>query len=1169
MALADDGPASQPAVPSFSIEDTQQDAERSSLDRALDEAAQTGQRVELLAQRGESREVFALPDGTLEEVSYAVPRWARSQGGWARVDTELAVENGTVRPVASTVGLELSAGGSDPLVRMSRHGRVVELTWPGGDLPRPVLDGSTAVYPEVIDGVDLQMLATEDGFASHLIVKTPEAASSPALDEITFGLAGEGLEVTVASGGGLEAVDPITGSAVFVAPPPSMWEAGPTESGPEPATGSSVRAGREATTAAAAAEPQSDPGDDGSGQGRVAPVEVEVSASGDELSLVPDQELLEDPEATFPIIVDPQWLTKKPTAWTGPNEAYPTQSYWQFKGNSTEGLGTCQGWTGCADGSTYRLYWQFDISAYRGKSILSASFNVPNTHSAVCSDRPVHLYHTNAINQNTTWNTVTASGFNIARVGTESFSYGGSQAGCAPSATAEFPIRGLMQDRADANGSQLTLGLRADSESDKNHWKKFSKNASLRVQYNVPPDMVSTRMMSLEYGGMCAPHSDPAIFRTRGNMTVARASDDDGDSVRVEFRLQAWNGSAWAQYWTSGLVPSTGKASGSAFSVSMPSSVPQNGGSSAWTVRVYDGRAYSPWSDACFFKYDPNRPAAPKISSTTYPESNTEDPQDPWHRGVGHSGLFTFSSSSSDVVKFRYGINGNPRQDQERPASSPTIWVNPQNTGVHRVTVQAFDAAGNPSDIRTYLFRVGAGAVPVGAWTFDEGGTEYTPAGGAHLTEADSFSGSGLALDGAGDYVTSTVGRVNTEHTFSVEAWVKLDTLPHPGSIVVSQAATHKQGFKLYYQATQGRWMFGMYDGDTPDARPIVAVSDVPVRADEWTHLVGVHNNITRTVQLYVNGVGSEPRAANGFASTGPIMIGGAKYGSAAPDSFVDGVVDHVRTYARAVTEYEAAQLASAAAPEVASRWTFSQLDGASTPLRIGNEVPAGPDLVLAGGARVEADFGIVGEHNLLLSSDGSTPGAASTSGGGLPLDWGKSFTVTGYGGIPSEPVPAGGAMTFLSLTGVNEELIQVQAVPYEDPATSQGVVRWELKARAADSSSATVRTAVNGSNPYAYSQFHIAVTWDAPSKRLRLYVNGESPSGASPDGTGPVDGVVFSDPPDRLYLGRTMNAGSPVGVWPGAIDDVWLFNGALQQWQIDQLADTNDRDTVVPGEEQ
>lgn len=127
VALADEvDPV--PVESSLALEGTGQDPELSALQRALEEAAETGEPVELLSKRGESREVFAMPDGTVQENSYAVPHWARTDEGWTQVDTDLAVEDGAIQPVASTVGLEFSAGGDDALVRMSRHGRAVELT---------------------------------------------------------------------------------------------------------------------------------------------------------------------------------------------------------------------------------------------------------------------------------------------------------------------------------------------------------------------------------------------------------------------------------------------------------------------------------------------------------------------------------------------------------------------------------------------------------------------------------------------------------------------------------------------------------------------------------------------------------------------------------------------------------------------------------------------------------------------------------------------------------------------------------------------------------------------------------------------------------------------------------------------------------------------------------
>ncbi|MGW9399196.1 hypothetical protein [Streptomyces sp. NPDC055642] len=96
---------------------------------ALAEAERTGEPVEVSARRGESREVFATPEGHLEAREYLRPVWARGQDGWKRVDTDLVVTGeGTVAPKAMTVDVQFSGGGTTaPLVRMRRAGRELSL----------------------------------------------------------------------------------------------------------------------------------------------------------------------------------------------------------------------------------------------------------------------------------------------------------------------------------------------------------------------------------------------------------------------------------------------------------------------------------------------------------------------------------------------------------------------------------------------------------------------------------------------------------------------------------------------------------------------------------------------------------------------------------------------------------------------------------------------------------------------------------------------------------------------------------------------------------------------------------------------------------------------------------------------------------------------------------
>ncbi|MFD0396167.1 hypothetical protein ACFQ3Z_44675 [Streptomyces nogalater] len=136
------------------------------------------------------------------------------------------------------------------MIRLGKGGRSVTLDW-AGVLPQPVLDGPTATYPDVFDGVDLQLTATAEGYREVLVVTTPEAAQNPALEQVTLAASGDGLSVVPGAGGGLRAVDE-DGNAVFRGPAGQMWTPGDDETGPQTqlmrAPPPPPRAARRATT---------------------------------------------------------------------------------------------------------------------------------------------------------------------------------------------------------------------------------------------------------------------------------------------------------------------------------------------------------------------------------------------------------------------------------------------------------------------------------------------------------------------------------------------------------------------------------------------------------------------------------------------------------------------------------------------------------------------------------------------------------------------------------------------------------------------------------------------------------------------------------------------------------------------------------------------------------
>ncbi len=165
---------------------------------ALAEAQESGKRVEVTGERSERTTVFANPDGftfTLEESAVPV-RVPKSSGGWQAPDPTLEVRgDGTVGPKAAAVEMAFSGGGTDePLVKIADQGRSLQLGWPG-KLPKPELDGTSAVYAEVLPGVDLKMTASVEGFRHVLVVKTPEAAAQEELKQIDFALKATGLSL--------------------------------------------------------------------------------------------------------------------------------------------------------------------------------------------------------------------------------------------------------------------------------------------------------------------------------------------------------------------------------------------------------------------------------------------------------------------------------------------------------------------------------------------------------------------------------------------------------------------------------------------------------------------------------------------------------------------------------------------------------------------------------------------------------------------------------------------------------------------------------------------------------------------------------------------------------------------------------------------------------------
>ena len=248
------------------------------------------------------------------------------------------------------------------------------MSWPGR-LPAPVLDGSTAIYRNVLPEVDLRVTAGALGFSEVLVVHTRKAAANPKLRSLRFGLAGKGVTVSPAPGGGLAARD-AGGKNVFSAPAPLMWDA--TVAGAEPALAGQGARSADAPAGTARGGPAR--GDAGEGQPRL----HDHGAGPEDARRSADQAAdLHRPSldrAEYPAALDIGVEQAHPKIfWKNSTGPHRRQELRRLPGGRTEDC------SGCAD-HIIRSLFRMDIRAVKGKIILRRE--VPDRAAALLDLQP-------------------------------------------------------------------------------------------------------------------------------------------------------------------------------------------------------------------------------------------------------------------------------------------------------------------------------------------------------------------------------------------------------------------------------------------------------------------------------------------------------------------------------------------------------------------------------------------------------------------------------------------------------------------------------------------------------------------------------------------------------------------------------------------------------------
>jgi hypothetical protein len=552
-----------------------------------------------------------------------------------------------------------------------------------------------------------------------------------------------------------------------------------------------------------------------------------------------------------------------------------------------------------------------------------------------------------------------------------------------------------------------------------------------------------------------------------------------------------------------------------------------------WRARAGDGTEWGPWSSSggqgfCEFVYDNERPEKPTISAPGLPDDGM------WHGGVGDHEEFTFSGPSEDTAAYRYSFDG---QGWEivRPevlgASVIVRWA-PDSEGTHWVEVQALDRAANNSGNATHFFRIGEGREPAGHWTLED--AEHAP----------GSAGAGVSFDVTGPSRTEAVGAVRLDGTaeafltgehvidstepFAVSAWVRPATLGRDMTAVGQDSDTHDP-FSLGLSAGTGdpAWSLAL-----PTVDGTMQLKGGHPVADRWNHLAGVYDPVTRTAELFVNGVSVAVAEGVTAQQTGALQIG--RVDGAANWS---GALADVRVWDRLVFEDRLADLAHRE-PVRTGYWQFNEADNGRSA-----EYEGGQDFVLGGDAHIPppncapddifcTPEAVVGSSSLYLDGSGDHATTAEPV-----IDSDGSFTLAARVRLDANPTRD---MTVLSLPGEHTNALDLRY--------SADSHKWEVAVTDTDATGAEVTTV----SSWAYSEFasygdHLAVTYDASTGALKLYVNAQLTLSASIEtDTWSADG--------GLQIGRALTPDGWDRHLVGVVDEVRSYIGVLPESDIGRL---------------
>ncbi|MFF8975074.1 LamG-like jellyroll fold domain-containing protein [Streptomyces sp. NPDC014995] len=1184
-------------------------------------AAGTGEPVEVVSERTEYSRTEANPDGTFTLTQSTTPQRVRAKdGSWRDVDLTLERRaDGTVGPRASVVDLSFSAGGSGTgMIRMAAVEGSVTLGWPG-QLPKPTLEGPTATYPEVFQGVDLQLTATSEGYREVLVVKTAEAAANPQLNEVELTTSSAGLTLAASGGGGLRAFDG-DGNTVFNGPAGLMWDsAGDAGVQTQLLTGSAVSASDEP---AEGEVPQSQSPDKGDATA-VLPVQV----TDGEIAVKPDVEVLRGADTVYPVYIDPSMglTVSERTVLSSDGD-----SFWNFSGDY--GVGNCSrlGPWYCGSDYTNRMYFEFSPTKLAGKYVIDATFRAYETWSFSCSPQWVDLWRTNNISSATTW----PGPSQLDLMGDRQVSAGRGD-NCSPSqpdswiefndnpAETDENLTKTVRSFADGNFSRLTLMLRAKDENDPDAWKRFKENADLQVVYVLKPGYPVNVGAIPGYGAEahCSVDGNNPDVATRVDPTLQGrvrtlyppATDAEKGSLRAHFYVQKKTSSGFVDHWQVNEPTSGYDVNGDLEKVSLASGADGTVyrfkvlTQSFWTYEGVTTAISSGYSHWCYFKIDLDAPKAPVIEPGAPYNASCAD------TGCGEpgtAGTFTFKpnpedaadTTDPDITGYRWSLStqAGAHVVGSSDANGDVVTISnviPPVAGTTVLSVAAKDVRERYGPVSTFTFKVDQPDGAVGRWHFNDGTDSATEGTTRHAMELHQQAGkaatwSGEGRRGEGDHslrlnddvtdpaqqigYASTQGGapVDTAKSFTISAWVMLTDTTKTRVAASAPGTYSSAAFNLFYSSTAKKWVFNKAVADSSTPAYVSAVADTPnPPTGVWTHLAGVfdtkgdQDKTNDTIQLFVNGRPQGPATGVGLSSvnaayapwtsTQDMRVGASKAGE-----YFMGSVDELAVWQRAQSRpliSEEAELTENSEP--ATTLVASWDAAAATGTAVKDTSPyRKAALTPAGGAALQAGQGIV--------LNGTTAYATTT---GPVVDETGSFTVSARVSLDEMNLgtkPVGYQAQVAGQRAGGESSWALWVVKF-----AEGDYQWKFTRTAVDGAGQVVQSAQvaplsEGADPSGADVtgvFDAQESWEwvhptNPQLNETRYGKLHLYVGSSPmhDGDGKDTFTAAQQGSGELAVGRGTTAGATGHYLPGALQKLRVWTGAMSWAQVlNQIPDS------------